>query len=154
MSVETEAPASAKSPARKVVGRPFPKGVSGNPGGRPRVEPRIRRRARRYDTLLVRELWKIGSDPKVDPDVRRRALMDLQSIGNGRPPTTQEVVGRPDAPLVAMNFAMQPGQALSPEQAYKLMLEGVLELDPQHPAFNRKALEAPAETASSSAESA
>jgi hypothetical protein len=90
---------------------------------------------------LVAELWKIGTDPKVDPDVRRRCLMDLQSVGNGRPPVTQEIVGRPDAPLVALNFGA-PGP-LTPDQAYKLMVDGVLEPDPNHPAFKRPAIEAP-----------
>jgi hypothetical protein len=108
-------------------------GESGNPAGRARIEPRIRRRARRFDTRLVRELWKIGSDPKVDPDVRRRCLMDLQSIGNGRPPTTQELVGRPDAPLgplVNLNFAVQPGQPLAPDQCYMAMVSGHIPIDP------------------------
>jgi hypothetical protein len=137
----TTTPASNLPPAKRVIGRPFPKGVSGNPSGRPRLEARIRRYARKYDRRLVDELWKLGTDPKVPADVRRRTLMDLQAIGSGRPPTTQELVGRPDAPLgplVSLTFQGQQPSALTPAQAYELMVRGTLEADPQHEAFQRR----------------
>lgn len=123
----------------KVVGRPFPRGVSGNPQGRPRIEPRVRRYARKYDRRAVRELWRIGSDPKTPPDVARRTLMDLVAIGSGRPTLVQEVAGRdgaPLGPLVNLNFS-QSGP-LTPEAAYKAMLSGEIPLDPQHEAFQQR----------------
>ena len=119
-------------------------GQSGNPAGRPKLEPRIRKRARRYDTRIVAELWAIGSDPKVDADVRRRCLMDLQALGNGRPPTTQELVpgAKGNTPLVNINLgAQQPGSSLDPAAVYRLMCEGHLDADPA--AFERPAIEAP-----------
>jgi hypothetical protein len=50
-------------------------------------------------------------------------------------------------PLVNITLpanSAQPGQALSPEQAYRYMVEGVIPLDPLHPAFRpeRPAIEA------------
>jgi hypothetical protein len=98
-SVETP----ADMPARSVVGRPFPKGVSGNPRGRPRIEPKVRRYARRYDRRAVAELFKLGSDPKVPADVRRRALTDLIAIGSGRPVLIQETAGK-QQPLVSIGI--------------------------------------------------
>lgn len=140
-----------RSPPSKNLRPPWPKGVSGNPSGRPKSEPRVRRYARRYDRRAVEELFRIGTDPKAPFDVRRRALMDLIAVGSGRPALVQEIAGRdgqPVGPLVALNFGMQPGQSLSPEQAYKLMVEGIIEADPRHTAFEqRSTIEAKAEPA-------
>lgn len=94
------------SNSRKVIGRPFPKGISGNPNGRPRIEPRVRRYARRYDRRMCKILASIAADEKVPPAERRRAAMDLVAIGSGRPAVTQEVL-RP-GPLVAMQFNGAP----------------------------------------------
>jgi hypothetical protein len=153
-SEPTEGGASASESAspppngsgRLVVGRPFQPGVSGNPLGRPRIEPRVRRYARKYDRRAVKELWRRGSDPKTPPDVARRTLMDLIAIGSGRPTLVQEVAGRdgaPLSPLVQLNFP-QPGAQLSPEAAYKFMLNGTIPLDPAHEAFHRPPIEAQA----------
>lgn len=143
----TEVPAptlpSEHPPARKVVGRPFPKGVSGNPKGRPRIEPRVRRYARRYDRRMCRVLAEIAEDKEAPPSERRRAAMDLIAVGSGRPALVQEVAGRlgaPLGPLVALNFGHSAGQPLSPADAYKLMAEGALEPDPAHPAFEGQAV--------------
>lgn len=68
--------------------------------GRPRIEPRVRRYARKYDRRMCRVLASIAEDPKVTASERRRAAMDLVAIGSGRPAVTQEVV-RPQ-PLVAL----------------------------------------------------
>jgi len=114
--------------------RPFPKGVSGNPSGRPKIEPRVRKYARRYDRRMCKVLAAIAEDKEVAPSERRKAAMDLIAVGSGRPATTQELVGKngaPVGPLVAVNFNAQLSP-FSPAQAYKLMLDGVLEPDPQH----------------------
>jgi hypothetical protein len=116
------------------VGRPFQKGVSGNPAGRPKIEPRVRRYARRYDRRMCRVLAEIAEDPKQPVSERRRAAMDLIAVGSGRPAVIQEVGGKEGAPLVAFNFAPQH-RPLTPEAAYRLMVEGALEADSQHAAF-------------------
>jgi hypothetical protein len=46
------------------------------------------------------------------------------------------------APLVSVNINSTNGQALTPSQAYQLMLTGQIEVDPNHPAF-RPVIEAP-----------
>jgi hypothetical protein len=85
--------------------RPWKPGQSGNPTGiNGRVEPRVRRYARKYDRRMCRVLARIAEDPKVPAAERRRAAMDLVAIGSGRPATTQELVGRPELPLIAMQF--------------------------------------------------
>jgi len=101
------APASNGS-SRKVVGRPFHPGVSGNPLGRPRVEPRVRRYARKYDRKMCRALAEIAMDKTVPASERRRAAMDLIAVGSGRPALVQEIAGRdvqPVGPLVALGVA-------------------------------------------------
>jgi hypothetical protein len=112
----------------------------------------VRRYARTYDRAMVKVLAELAMDPKVSATERRRAAMDLIAVGSGRPALVQEIAGRNGeqlGPLVALNFGggMQHGQ-LSPQDAYKLMVEGALDVDPKHPAFERPAIEQqPSETA-------
>jgi hypothetical protein len=148
---DTKPPESAVTPGRKFVGKPFPKGASGNPGGRPRIEPRVRRYARRYDRRMCRVLATIAEDEKAPMSERRKAAMDLIAVGSGRPELVQQITGRNGeqlGPLVALNFGggMQHGQ-LSPQDAYRAMVEGIIEPDARHPAFERPALEQPPNTA-------
>jgi hypothetical protein len=50
--------------AKRVVGRPFPQGVSGNPSGRPRGLSRTTRELVGEDGMALVELWwSIASDP-------------------------------------------------------------------------------------------
>ena len=141
---------SETSPRQKFLEKQFRKGVSGNPSGRPRIEPRVRRYARRYDRRMCRVLASIAEDKSAPVSERRKAAMDLVAIGSGRPAILQEIAGRNGeqfGPLVALNFGggMPYGQ-LSPQDAYRMMVEGVLEVDPKHPSFERKAIEAPVPT--------
>jgi hypothetical protein len=139
--------ASEAPPARKYPNlRPWKPGQSGNPAGRAKIEPRVRRHARKYDMEMCRVLAEIAKDPKVAPSERRRAAMDLIAVGSGRPAVVQELLGRPDAPLgplVNLTFNGQHSSALTPAQAYELMARGTLEPDPTHSAFQAPALEAP-----------
>jgi hypothetical protein len=115
--------------------RPWPKGTSGNPSGqKPRA--RLMKLARRHTRTAVRVLLSLAQSAK-DEEVRRKAAVALLHEGWGPPPTSQELVRpqQPTAPLVSLNFGAQPGQPLTPEQAYRMMVSGELELDPAHPAF-------------------
>ncbi len=149
---DANAPERAGPPPKSLANlRPWKPGQSGNGRGRPKIEPRVRRYARKYDRAMCKTLAEIAQDPKVPPSERRRAAMDLISVGSGRPALVQEIAGRdgsPLGPLVNVNVGLAPGQQmLSPEQAYRAMVEGILEPDSKHPAFQRPALEAPASTA-------
>lgn len=118
--------ANSVTSTKRVPGRPWPKGVSGNPSGRPKVEPRVRRYARRYDQRMVRVLASIAENPKETAEQRRKAAMDLIAIGSGRPATTQELIGRPDAPigpLVNINLGNTDGR-LTGAQARQIIREG------------------------------
>jgi hypothetical protein len=146
---ETPHPPPKKSNLRP----PWKPGQSGNPRGRPPREPRVRRYARRFDRAMCKVLAELAQNPKVPPSERRRAAMDLIAVGSGRPALVQEIAGKEGQPLVGVNFNMGMSTAgahgrLSPEQAYRLMVEGVIEATGDHPAF--KALEhaAPAEAPS------
>lgn len=120
--------------------RPWPKGVSGNPSGRPRIEKRVRRFARRYDRRMCKVLAEIAEDPKQPVSERRKAAMDLIAVGSGRPANVQEIAGKDGAPVGPLvNITLGSQQGLTPERAYKLMLDGVLDPDPQH--FQRLPIE-------------
>jgi hypothetical protein len=127
--------------------RPWKPGQSGNPNGRPKIEPRVRRHARKYDMAMCKVLADIAQDPKAPWAERRRAAMDLIAVGSGRPATVQEIAGRdgqPVGPLVQLTFGGQGPGALSAAEAYRLMVAGSLDADPQHQAF--RTIEAAPET--------
>jgi hypothetical protein len=132
--------------------KPWKPGQSGNPKGRPRIEPRVRRYARTYDRRMCKVLASIAEDEKAPMSERRKAAMDLIAVGSGRPELVQQITGRdgaPIGPLVNLNFGggMQQHGHLSPQDAYRAMVEGVIELDPKHPAFERPVIEQlPSET--------
>lgn len=60
---------SGKTARRRGQGRPFPKGLSGNPGGRPRSKP---------ITDMLREIF---DDPKEVAEIRANVLRTLKSKG-------------------------------------------------------------------------
>jgi hypothetical protein len=133
-------------PAKSLANlKPWKPGQSGNGKGRPRIEPRVRRYARTYDRAMCKVLAEIAQDEKAPVSERRKAAMDLIAVGSGRPELVQQITGRdgaPIGPLVNLNFGggMQHGH-LSPQDAYRAMVEGVIELDPKHPAFERRVIE-------------
>jgi hypothetical protein len=66
-------------------GRPFPKGVSPNPGGRPKVIGHVRDLARKYTADAVRTLRSVMANPKSPPAARVAAATALLDRGFGRP---------------------------------------------------------------------
>lgn len=131
-------PASARPPARKVVGKPFVKGICPNPGGRPKREPRVKRFARRFSRRMIKVLVDLAEDSKNAPSERRKAAMDVIAYDAGRPAVVQEIAGRdgqPVGPLVNIQLGQQPGSALTAAQAYAYMVSGAIPADPDHEAF-------------------
>src|SRR6187401_2984000 len=66
-------------------GRPFPKGVSGNPGGRPKVLGDVQELARQKSPEAINTLSNIMHDQKAPPAARVAAANALLDRGYGKP---------------------------------------------------------------------
>lgn len=81
---------NSKPSARKVPGKPFKKGQSGNPGGRPKEVAEVRELARTHTTLAIETLAAIAKSADRDA-ARVAAANSLLDRGWGRPLTEIEV---------------------------------------------------------------
>ena len=72
-------------------GKPFEKGKSGNPGGRPKVVGEVRELARTHTGEAVETLVSIMKNPKAAPAARVSAANALLDRGYGKPP--QHITG-------------------------------------------------------------
>jgi Family of unknown function (DUF5681) len=68
------------------VGKPFKKGQSGNPGGRPKVVAEVRELAREHTAEAVQTLVSIKTNTKAAPAARVSAANALLDRGYGKPP--------------------------------------------------------------------
>ena len=66
-------------------GRPFPKGISGNPGGRPKVLGEVQELARQKSPEAVNTLSNIMHDEKAPPAARVTVANALLDRGYGKP---------------------------------------------------------------------
>jgi Family of unknown function (DUF5681) len=73
------------------IGKPFKKGQSGNPGGRPRVVAEVPELARAHTVEAVETLVSIMTNPKSAPAARVSAANALLDRGYGKPP--QHITG-------------------------------------------------------------
>ena len=76
---------TGKSRKKMPVGRPFKKGQSGNPGGRPAVIAEVRDLARKQTEKAVKALISIMDNSKAPPAARVGAANSLLDRGWGRP---------------------------------------------------------------------
>jgi Family of unknown function (DUF5681) len=81
------------------IGKPFKKGQSGNPGGRPKVVAEIKELARAHTGKAIETLVSIMDNPKAAPAARVSAANALLDRGYGKPP--QHVTGEVAASYVA-----------------------------------------------------
>jgi hypothetical protein len=82
--------------ARRVVGRPFPQGVSGNPSGRPRGLSRAARELVGDDGMALVELWwSIASDPMRRDADRLETSRLLADRGWGKAAVFEPLEGDP-----------------------------------------------------------
>ena len=73
------------------IGKPFQKGQSGNPGGRPKVVAEVRELARKHTSKAVETLVSIMTNTKAEPAARVSAANSLLDRGYGKPP--QHITG-------------------------------------------------------------
>lgn len=85
-------------------GRPFAKGSSGNPKGRPKVAPQLAEAFRAGGTAedLAARAWALLDDPKLKPGERVAVIALIGDRGWGKPLSTldimMDVTARADAP--------------------------------------------------------
>lgn len=70
---------------KKPVGRPFPKGASGNPGGKPKGLAEVRALARSYTEDAICTLAEVMKDKKAAAAPRVAAATALLDRGWGKP---------------------------------------------------------------------
>ena len=73
------------------IGKPFKKGQSGNPGGRPKVIAEVKELARAHTGEAIGTLVSIMTNPKYAPAARVSAANALLDRGYGKPP--QHITG-------------------------------------------------------------
>src|SRR5262245_8369701 len=74
------------------IGKPFQKGQSGNPGGRPKVVAEVRDLAREHTVEAVQTLVSIMTNPRSADAARVSAANALLDRGYGKPP--QHITGQ------------------------------------------------------------
>jgi Family of unknown function (DUF5681) len=82
------------------IGKPFKKGQSGNPGGRPKVVAEVRELARAHTGEAVQTLVSIMTNHKAAPAARVSAANALLDRGYGKPP--QHITGENAPRYVAL----------------------------------------------------
>ena len=73
------------------IGKPFQKGQSGNPGGRPKVVAEVKELARAHTGQAIETLVSIMTNQKAAPAARVSAANALLDRGYGKPP--QHITG-------------------------------------------------------------
>jgi hypothetical protein len=79
--------------SKVVVGRPFPPGVSGNPGGRPKEVREVIDLARSHSPAAVETLASIMRNEEAPPAARIAAANAILDRAYGRPKETLETRG-------------------------------------------------------------
>lgn len=70
---------------QKVVGRPFPRGTSGNPGGRPKELRDVTELARTHSAKAIKTLAEIMDSDSAPPAARVGAATAILDRGWGKP---------------------------------------------------------------------
>jgi hypothetical protein len=106
------------------IGKPFKKGQSGNPGGRPKVLAQVKELARAHTGEAIETLVSIMTNPKSAPAARVSAANSLLDRGYGKPPQhiTGEggpsyVIRAPEPCKTAEEWVARLGDPSSPTQS-------------------------------------
>src|SRR5262249_41746031 len=121
-------------------GRPFPKGVSGNPSGRPKQDQTVTELARSYCPRAIEVLAAIMDDPKATATARAMAAERILDRGLGKPlqvssiamASTKPAEAVPDAEWGAIAAGVATRVLAEPEPIEAEPIEaGALDADPE-----------------------
>lgn len=105
---KARADSNEKTVPKKVFGRPWPKGVSGNPAGRPSIR-------KRFQTEIYEEIY---NDPEMRSRIKEQTFKTMSGKGMAGVLERREAADRTEGKVV---------QAVEMEVSGKLSLESVLE---------------------------
>ena len=77
---------------RKVIGRPWPKGTSGNPGGRPKGSQEIAELARSHSVECINRLLEISRNENISAPARILATNSMLDRAFGKPKLQGEIM--------------------------------------------------------------
>lgn len=100
--MSSEAENSAEQPGKRVIGRPFQPGVSGNPGGRPSLAKKLREMAQDEAEGSLRALVSIRDNLTAKPAERIAASNAILDRAVGKP--TQPLSGSDDPEKPALRI--------------------------------------------------
>ena len=86
---------------KRVIGKPFPKGVSGNPSGRPPTLREVRDLAQKMSADVIRRLYEIAMDTKINPMACVAASKEILDRACGKSPQIQLDFGAVDGDIIA-----------------------------------------------------
>jgi len=90
---------SKKAAVKKTPGKPFQKGQSGNPGGRPKVPEEIKEAFRAAGPNACECLCKIIADPAAKDSDKIRAAEVILDRGFGKPTQSVDLEATVGAPI-------------------------------------------------------
>ena len=79
-------PDTAHNTPKRIVGKPFKKGISGNPGGKPKELKSIQTEARKLAPEALRVLGKVMRNDRASGAARALAANSLLDRAYGKPP--------------------------------------------------------------------
>lgn len=103
-------------------GRPFAKGQSGNPGGRPKIPDSVRDACRAHTDQAIATLAEVMSDPGCPASARITAATSLLDRGWGKPESQADV--RLVTNATPAHRSLVDVSKLTPEQTYLYILNG------------------------------
>lgn len=100
---------SDNSTKTAVIGRPFVKGQSGNPHGRPKAEGKVRAYAQRKGMAAIKKLFKLMNDD--NPRVAVVAAQAVLDRAFGKSPQAFELPDGNFPTLIRIEFVQAPSES-------------------------------------------